>query len=592
MSRAVRRSTLRIPSRFIPYAVLGGSLLLTLVTSLYTAAITRANDQLRFESQVQQTQEAIAARLDTYISLLRGVTGLYAASDSITAEDFRAYVDRLDLRERYPGMQGIGFSLRVPSGEEHALISIRRQSHPDFHIWPDGPRDELHTILYLEPLDLRNQAALGFDMFSEPTRRAAMERARDTGLPAASGRVTLVQEIDERKQAGFLIYVPIYRSGSTPTTVAERRAQLIGFAYTPFRADDLLTNLFGTGDTPRLGFEAYDTTDLSPERLLHISPADDTGLGEPRFTTTTQIEVAGQPWILRYRTLPTFENTSAATWVPFITLAGVLISLVLFALVQAQVRARDVAEAAVRARDEFFSVASHELKTPLTALLGNTQLIQRRAAREGTLSERDRRSLQVITDQAQRLNKLVSTLLDHSRIQSGRLAIERNAIDLGILVSRVVSEVQPSLTNHTVTFDAHQTPLVVLGDEMRLEQVLQNLIGNAIKYSPKGGPVVVRLERCADHATVQVTDHGMGIPPDALPHLFQPFYRAPNVDTQSISGMGIGLYVIREIVNQHDGTINVESVEGQGSTFTVQLPLLTPDESHKPRYSESETPVV
>src|SRR5260370_41051291 len=110
---------------------------------------------------------------------------------------------------------------------------MHREGNPSFKIWPEGNRAEYHSIIYLEPVDRRNQVAIGYDMFTDRTRRAAMEQARDTGLPTASGRVTLVQEIDAEKQAGFLIYAPVYRNGALTNTLEQRRAALFGFVYAP-----------------------------------------------------------------------------------------------------------------------------------------------------------------------------------------------------------------------------------------------------------------------------------------------------------------------------------------------------------------------
>jgi signal transduction histidine kinase len=233
------------------------------------------------------------------------------------------------------------------------------------------------------------------------------------------------------------------------------------------------------------------------------------------------------------------------------------------------------AQEAIRARDQFFSVASHELKTPLTSLLGYAELVHRRASQQGALQERDMRALQVVVKSAGRLNTLVDSLLDLSRIATGQLSIVRIELDLVALTHRVVAEVQPMLEQHTVALGGVPGPLIVEGDEMRLEQVLRNLIGNAIKYSPAGGPIAVTIERRGDQACVAVRDEGIGIPRDALPQLFQRFYRARNTEPQQISGMGIGLYVVKEIVTLHGGTVTVESVEGQGSTFTICLPLFT-----------------
>jgi signal transduction histidine kinase len=236
-------------------------------------------------------------------------------------------------------------------------------------------------------------------------------------------------------------------------------------------------------------------------------------------------------------------------------------------------QARAEAQAAVRLRDVFLSVAAHELKTPLTSLFGNAQLLQRRAERDGMVAGPGMKAIGVIVEQARRLNKMVLALLDVSRIETGRLSIEHEPVDLCMLARRVVDEVQPSLAKHTVECHMPAGALIVEGDEARLEQVLQNLMANAIKYSPRGGPVVVRVERSQDQARMAVTDVGIGIPAHDQPHLFQRFYRASNADTQYISGMGIGLYVAKEIVAQHGGTVEVDSSESAGSTFAVCLPL-------------------
>jgi signal transduction histidine kinase len=233
--------------------------------------------------------------------------------------------------------------------------------------------------------------------------------------------------------------------------------------------------------------------------------------------------------------------------------------------------ARAEAEAAVRTRDVFLSIAAHELRTPLTALLGHTHLLERRAARDGSLAERELRGLNSITEQAKRLNRLIEALLDVSRIQLGRFQLQQQPFDLSALVKRVIDELRPSLEQHT--FDVEYPPtLMIVGDEMRLEQVLQNLVSNAIKYSPQGGVIRLCVKLQNDTVLIRISDQGIGIPESSLPHLFSQFYRATNVDPKRISGLGIGLYVVKEIVMRHGGEVVVESVEGQGATFTVTLP--------------------
>jgi signal transduction histidine kinase len=229
------------------------------------------------------------------------------------------------------------------------------------------------------------------------------------------------------------------------------------------------------------------------------------------------------------------------------------------------------AQDAISIRDQFLSTAAHELKTPVTALLGNVQMMQRRAERDGILPERERRAVQVIHTQTKRLSKMVATLLDISRFEQGKLIIERAPLDLCALILRIVEEVLPSLSIHTVECHLPETAMIIDGDELRLEQVVQNLISNAVKYSPDGGAIQVRVGQRDNLACIEVIDQGIGIPAEDIPHLFERFYRAGNMG--HISGMGIGLYIVQELVNLHGGSVAVVSTQSQGSTFTVCLPI-------------------
>ena len=234
---------------------------------------------------------------------------------------------------------------------------------------------------------------------------------------------------------------------------------------------------------------------------------------------------------------------------------------------------RALMETAMHMRDVFLTVLAHELRTPLTTLLGNAQLLLRRGQREQTLSERDRRNVATIINQAARLNEMMSLQLDISRLHTGQLYIERAPVDVTALVRQVIEEIQPTVTVHTVLYAGPDTPLRVQGDALRLIQVLQNLLQNAIKYSPAGGAVQVGVERYDTVVRIEVSDEGIGIPQADLPQLFQRFYRASNVDERHIGGLGVGLYVVKELILLHGGTIDVVSQEGRGSTFTIRLPL-------------------
>ena len=242
------------------------------------------------------------------------------------------------------------------------------------------------------------------------------------------------------------------------------------------------------------------------------------------------------------------------------------------AALAAEQAARTAAETAVQLRDQFLSIASHELKTPLTVLLGNAQLLQRHLTKLDQLEARDARRLTVLIEQVRRLDRLIAMLLDVSRIDTGHLSLERQPVDVRSLLLRLVDELQPTLVQHQVVLTLPDASLTVLGDKLQLEQLFQNLIHNGVKYSPYGGEVAVQGTATTTGVEVTVTDHGIGIATAELPLLFGRFFRASNTEALQISGLGIGLYLAHEIIEHHGGTLRVVSAEGAGSTFTVTLP--------------------
>jgi signal transduction histidine kinase len=239
--------------------------------------------------------------------------------------------------------------------------------------------------------------------------------------------------------------------------------------------------------------------------------------------------------------------------------------------------ARATAEAAVTLRDDFLSIASHELRTPVAVLLGNIQLLERvLSASRVKQDTRFRQSFAAIHRQLTRIQALIATMLDVSRIERGHLMIAHDPLDLVALVEVVVDEVRTTTQAHLIELVVPSEPpldVFVYGDALRLEQVMFNLLQNAIKYSPDGGAIQVEVKRADNWASVAITDHGLGIATEALPHLFERFYRAPAVRSEHISGLGIGLYIVHEIATLHGGDVSVESDQGTGTTFTVRLPL-------------------
>ena len=228
------------------------------------------------------------------------------------------------------------------------------------------------------------------------------------------------------------------------------------------------------------------------------------------------------------------------------------------------------AEQAIASRDRFISIASHELKTPLTSIKGMAQLLLRAHASGRLDPDRIGRQVGTIDTQAARLQDLIDDLLDISRIQSGRLELRREPTDLVQIVSDLLGSL-PEDSRQRVSLAADRS---VPGnwDPLRLEQVAQNLLDNALKYAAPETTIEIRVLTDGADAVLTVTDHGIGIPANDLPTLFEPFARAANAGQRDATGLGLGLYITRQIVERHGGTISIDSIEGEGSTFTVRLP--------------------
>ena len=328
----------------LPYLILLLGFCFTLLVYHYFSMLTHEQDRIRFERSVQEIQDQVKLRVATSITLLRAGTGLFAASDQVDAGEFDRFIQQIELERNYPGVQGIGFTLQFRANDKAAVIEkMKREGVREFKVWPDAsPRDEYTAILYLQPANDRNQRAIGYDMATETVRRLAMERARDTGTPIASGRVKLVQEYQvEPQQAGFLIFTPVYRENLPLSTVEERRAALIGYVYSPYRVDDFLSPV--TTEANRdISFQVYDGKELYSEILS--SPATQEADSSPEFRGTGTVEVGGREWTLAYATKPSFENASSGYLRKYTLIIGALLSSLFFAVTRAEVRARSRAE--------------------------------------------------------------------------------------------------------------------------------------------------------------------------------------------------------------------------------------------------------
>lgn len=297
--------------------------------------LTMENAHKRFEFRVQAIESVLRERLGACEFLLQSGAALFAASGEVTRTEWRTYATELKIDKFYQGVQGLGFSKRILPSEKKAHIrQIREEGFPNYDIKPDGERAEYTSIIFLEPFDWRNQRAFGYDMFSEPTRKEAMVKARDTGLAALSRKVTLLQETDKDVQVGYLMYLPVYRTGEVPETREQRREMLTGYVYSPFRMDDFMQGLL-----EKLGYvelQIFDGDEPLKDALLYSGVGMESFLshsGEPHlFTHQSIMEYAGRRWLMVFKSSPYFEKTIDTKPVNALLLFGITISLLSFAV--------------------------------------------------------------------------------------------------------------------------------------------------------------------------------------------------------------------------------------------------------------------
>jgi signal transduction histidine kinase len=673
----------------------------------------------------------------------------------------------MDLPKLFPGIQGVGFTPRLKSSELSSVVrKIRSEGFPNFKVWPEFPRPDYFPIIYIEPMDWRNLRAFGFDMFTEQTRREAMDRAWLTGEPAVSGRVTLVQETGKDQQPGFLLYVPVYRPGAPTQTEQDKRNALIGFVYSPFRSHDLFQSLFQGQHLP-LDIEVFDGSEPSAQTLLYdkdnVLKYGNTTT-KSRFEKANQMEIGGRVWTIYTSTESTYVLPTARFAPILSVLAGLIITFLLFriflasgrhqteleSLYETEQEARRQSESslavletlnrvsvnlsaeldlqklvqdvtnsatllthadlgafffratgqqgevytlyastgasresvsrllmpvpatmskkifagtgtirsndtrtdprfeefrsndhdangnlemvsflsapvvsrggeviggllfghgipnrfsdreekiaaglaaqaavaidnarlyqrskeAIAVRDEFLSICSHELKTPLTTLKLQAQKNKRILAKQNVLTDQSVNSLLSTTEkQVDRLSRLVDDMLDVSRIVTGRLKVETEPFELGELVQEIAERLSPQIEAAGCRVRMEIGPAIVgEWDRLRIDQVVTNLITNAAKYGP-GKPIYVSVMEEAGEAKISIRDEGIGIAPEHHRRIFERFERA--VEDSGISGLGLGLYITRQIVEAHGGSIQVESQVGQGASFIVTLPILS-----------------
>lgn len=318
------------------WLTLAAGLLLSALLTLWSYENRQENAAARFGLIAADVINNVEKRLKDHEQILLGGAGLFDSIGKVSRQQWHTYVSRLQLEDNYPGILGVGYSQVIaPADLPGHVQEIRNSGFPDYQIRPLGDRKLYTSIIYLEPFAGRNLAAFGFDMYSEPTRRDAMQRAVNGGMTSISGKVALVQETHGRKQAGFLMYVPVYQPYQPLTTPAERWQALHGFVYSPYRMDDLMRGILGDHD-PFVDITIHDAETLSDVSLMYDSASlretPQTTSIKPRFRESKTIRAFDHGWTISIVNRPEFLAKFESPLDVLIPVLGTGASLFLFAL--------------------------------------------------------------------------------------------------------------------------------------------------------------------------------------------------------------------------------------------------------------------
>jgi signal transduction histidine kinase len=553
------------------YVLIAGLLLSFLLTfTTYRNVERQASEE--FTSVSNEIALRVEARLEAHVLILRAGAAFFAVSDTVTRIQWREFIERTEVHEILPGIQGVGFSYIIPEDRlEQHIEQVRKEGFPDYTVTPSYERDIYTSILYLEPFTGRNLRAFGYDMFSQPVRRKAMEMARDYNLPMLSGRVELVQETGEDEQSGTLMYYPLYRKNMSVETIEDRRAAIYGWVYSPYRMRDLMQGILGRWDDiekdTRIHLQVYDDS-LSDSSILFDSQRFNSVTRQALLERklTLPVEFNGKKWFLHLTQPRELFFLKGDVLIVFIS--SILISILLYLLSlsfqKVSNRSRQIKEQNEElqklnaTKDKFFSIIAHDLKSPFNAIIGFSRILidQVRKKEYESVS----RYAEIIHQSSNAAMSLLMNLMEWSQSQTGRMEYNPEYFDIVELINEVellfndvAKQKDLEITNEMPQHVPAYADYAMIGTVMR------NLISNAIKFTQPGGRIVVSVQEKSEKLLVSVSDNGIGIPAEKMDKLFQIDKTYSTSGTQNEKGTGLGLILCKEFVDRNGGEIWVES---------------------------------
>ncbi|MEO9532847.1 MAG: CHASE domain-containing protein [Crocinitomicaceae bacterium] len=566
---------------YTAWVILIISLALTMVAWYMSSKFTNQLAENRFSSRVSELVTSIEDRMGLYEQALWGGVALFNASDEVSRKDWENYVATLDIQNRLPGIQGMGYAIPLNELEKDSLVNkMKVDGFEDFSVQPEGVRDSYTSIIYLEPFDWRNQRAFGYDMWSNEMRRTAMQRAVDEKKAATSGIITLVQETENDVQKGFLTYIPVFQKADS----TNKQNIVNGWVYAAFRAGDLMKGILG--EIKDYDFELFDGKSKTTENLLFDSDnkleAIDSSFN-PVLKKEVSLNIQGRDWTLFVHSNAEYVQANDQVLPKIIAVGGLIIDLLLFFVILSIARNQSKAEELVNQKtaelnlqtvslekrnqelSQFAYITSHDLQEPLRTIRSFINLLDENY--KDSLDEKGQKFLDIIVTSADRMSDLIVAILDYSRIGTSS---EVEAIDTNEIVKQTIADLNDLIERNNATVNVSELS-VIKGYRSEFHQLIQNLIANAVKFKKEDVNPVINISSTENstHYLFKVEDNGIGMEEKYLERIFLIFQRLHG--KSEFEGTGIGLAHCRKIVHLHVGEIWVESELGKGSTFHFSI---------------------
>ena len=550
-------------NKHTPWIVLVLSIAITIFAAfLVNDEITNSIEE-KLDTQVIDTKNRIEHRIQAYEQVLSGAKGLFAASQDVTRKEWKTFVDIQLIEKRFPGIQGVGFSKLIGNKDklDTHIGQIRKEGFTDYTVRPEGDRETYHAVIYLEPFNDRNKRAFGYDMSSEPTRLAAMDLARDTGLSTISGKIKLVQETEVDVQPGFLLYVPVYTNGKPTQTTEQRQIAFEGVVYAPFRMNDFMTNILGPIHQDII-FMIYDENPEPQNLMYDHTKVMNINENEINYSLSKSviIDVGQRQWILEGIALKSI-NSGIEKLIPiWILIIGFSLSIMLFFVFHTYHKViiltkQSLQQEKMIAIGELSARLVHDIRNPLSLVISWTKFIQLHL--QDAPNEKISNYVKSILKSADRIKFQLNTVLDFVRAKP--IQISKNPIMLLIFEA-----IQTTPIPDTVKINTSENDLEIECDSSQMIVVFSNLITNSIQAMNEKGTITINVKSRQNNAIIEFIDSGHGIPKENISKIFEPLF------TTKFMGTGLGLVSCKNIIGYHHGKI---SVKNNPTTFTIEIPI-------------------